>query len=151
VPFTDAQIAIRDNCGDEFTTIVMRRVMMYIAEALATRASCQALVTGESMGQVASQTIQSLAVTDCAASLPIFRPLIGMDKTEVIEAARRIGTYDVSILPYEDCCTLFTPKHPKTKPKLDEVLAQESRISNLPELVSRAVEGAEYLTVAPDK
>ena len=147
VPYTDVQIAIRDNCQEEYLTIVMRRTMMYIAEILAGRTSSQAIVTGESMGQVASQTILSLAVTDCAASVPIFRPLIGMDKSEVIDMARRIGTYDVSILPFDDCCTLFTPKHPKTRPKLDAVLYQESKISGLTELVNSAASNAERLTI----
>ena len=147
VPYTDVQIAIRDNCQEEYLTIVMRRTMMYIAEILAARTSSQAIVTGESMGQVASQTIQSLAVTDCAASVPIFRPLIGMDKSEVIDLARRIGTYDVSILPFDDCCTLFTPKHPKTRPKLDAVLYQEGKIAGLTELVNSAASNAERLTI----
>ena len=147
VPYTDVQLAIRDNCREEFLTIVMRRTMMYIADILAKETASQALVTGESMGQVASQTIQSLAVTDCAASVPIFRPLIGMDKSEVIDLARKIGTFETSILPYEDCCTVFTPKHPKTKPKLDEVLAQEARISGLRELVQKAATDTESIAV----
>jgi len=150
VPFTDVQLAIRDNCREELSTIVMRRAMMYIAEIIAGNATAQAIVTGESMGQVASQTIQSLAVTDCATALPVFRPLIGMDKLEVIGYARRIGTYDTSILPYDDCCTLFTPKHPKTKPKLDEVLAQEARVSGLAGMVREAADNAERLIVYPD-
>ena len=147
VPYTGVQIAIRDSCREEYLTIVMRRTMMYIAEKLAGLASAQALVTGESMGQVASQTIQSLAVTDCAAAIPIFRPLIGMDKSEVIDLARNIGTYDVSILPYEDCCTVFTPKRPKTRPRLDAVLYQEGKIGNLDDLVGEAAGNAERLVI----
>ena len=147
VPYTDVQIAIRDYCREEYLTIVMRRTMMYIAEKIAGQASAQALVTGESMGQVASQTIQSLAVTDCAATIPVFRPLIGMDKSEVIDIARTIGTYDVSILPYEDCCTVFTPKHPKTRPQLDAVLYQEGRIGNLGGLIDEAVGNTERITI----
>ena len=150
IPFTDIQLAIRDNCDQEYLTIVMRRVMMYIADIIAGRTSSQALVTGESMGQVASQTIQSLAVTDCAASIPIFRPLIGMDKMEVVDAARKIGTYDTSILPYEDCCTVFTPKHPKTRPKLDDTLSQEARIGGLSELIKIAADKNERLIIRPD-
>ena len=147
VPFTDVQTAIRDCCRDEYTTIVMRRAMIVIAGALADRLSAQALVTGESMGQVASQTIQSLAVTDCAADIPIFRPLIGMDKVEVIGAARKIGTFETSILPYEDCCTVFTPKHPRTKPRINDVLAQEALVVNLQGLVDMAAENTETIVL----
>jgi len=149
VPFTDALLAIRDNCREEYLTIVMRRVMMYITEKLAATSYAQAIVTGESMGQVASQTIQSLAVTDCATAIPVFRPLIGMDKSEVIDIARRIGTFDTSIQPFDDCCALFTPKHPKTRPKLGDVLAQEALIGNLSDLVNAAAEGAERIKINP--
>lgn len=147
VPFTETQLAIRDNCAAEYMTIVMRRIMMYIAEILANKASAQALVTGESMGQVASQTIHGLSVTDCAAAIPIFRPLIGMDKAEIIGLARMIGTYETSILPFEDCCTIFTPKHPKTRPKLEEVLAQEAKIGDLAKLIKTAAAEAERLII----
>jgi thiamine biosynthesis protein ThiI len=150
VPFTDAQLAVRDNCREEFSTIVMRRLMMFIADAIARQSGSLALVTGESMGQVASQTILGLSATDRATDFPIFRPLIGMDKHEIVEYARRIGTFETSILPYEDCCTVFTPKHPKTKPKLAEVEAEEARIPDLAGLVRAAAEGAESVLVRPD-
>ena len=145
VPFTDVQLAVRDSCREEYMTIVTRRAMMLIADIAAKKASAQALVTGESMGQVASQTILSLAATDCAPSIPVFRPLIGMDKNEVIEYARRIGTFETSILPYDDCCTLFAPKHPRTKPRIADVLAEEARIANLAELVKDAADRAELV------
>jgi len=147
VPFTDLQLTIRDNCRDELLTIVTRRAMMFISDILAGASSSQALITGESMGQVASQTIMGLAVTNDAAQRPVFRPLIGMDKSEIIECARNIGTYDTSILPYEDCCTLFTPKRPKTKPKLDEVLAEEAKIPNYKSLIANAAENAEIIKI----
>ena len=149
IPFTGVQEALRDNCAEEYLTIVMRRTMMYIANAVAAETSSQALVTGESMGQVASQTMQGLCVTDHAAEYPVFRPLIGLDKTEVIGYAVKIGTYETSILPYDDCCSLFSPKHPKTKPKLEDALYQESRISSLPELLRAAAAGRECVMVGP--
>lgn len=116
VCFTDIQEAIRDHCPEEMFTLVMRRHMMRIASALAEKENAQALITGESVGQVASQTIYALGCTDQAAALPVFRPCIGLDKTEIIELSRKIDTFDISIQPYEDCCTIFTPKHPKTRP-----------------------------------
>lgn len=116
VPFTHIQEEIRKNCPEELFTLVMRRFMMRIASAVALRENCGALVTGESVGQVASQTIPAIACTDALASLPVFRPVIGMDKDEIIEIARRIDTFDISIQPYEDCCTVFTPRHPRTRP-----------------------------------
>ncbi len=127
VPYTDVQLAIHENCRDELGTVIMRRSMMRIAEILARKNGCSALVTGESVGQVASQTMAAMYCTDNAANIPVFRPLIGMDKVEVIERARNIDTFETSIQPYEDCCTVFTPKHPKTKPCLDEVLAEEEK------------------------
>ena len=128
VPFTDIQLAINENCREDLSTVIMRRSMMRIAERLARKYGCSALVTGESLGQVASQTMQAIYCTDAAAAMPVFRPLIGMDKMEVVAVARRIGTFDTSILPYEDCCTVFTPKHPRTRPQLHEILEQEAKV-----------------------
>ena len=150
VPFTDLLLAIRDNCHEEYMTLVMRRFMMVIAERAAEKNDAQALITGESMGQVASQTILSLGVTNRAATLPIFRPLIGMDKCEVIALAEKIGTYETSILPFEDCCTVFTPKHPKTKPKLSDVVKQELCIPGAEKMVEAAVRGIETIVVRQD-
>ena len=127
VPFTEVQLAIDSNCREELSTVLMRRSMMRIAERAARKNGCSALVTGESVGQVASQTMQALYCTDNAADMPVFRPLIGMDKMEVVAVSRRIGTFETSILPYEDCCTVFTPKHPKTRPSLNEVLEEEKK------------------------
>lgn len=127
VPFTKIQELLRDNCPEEFFTILMRRLMMEIAQRICEREGIQALVTGESLGQVASQTMYAMVCTDAVCRLPVFRPCIGLDKSEIVETARKIDTFDTSILPYEDCCTVFTPKHPRTKPKLAEVeKAQES-------------------------
>ena len=115
VPFTEIQEQIRDKCPEEYFTIIMRRVMMMISARIAGSQNCHALITGESVGQVASQTMYALACTDCAADMPVFRPCIGMDKDEIIAISRKIDTFETSIEPYEDCCTVFTPKHPKTK------------------------------------
>ena len=117
VPFTRIQEEIKDKCPEELFTILMRRYMMRISEKIATDNECGALITGESVGQVASQTLYALACTDSVVSMPVFRPLIGMDKTEVVTVSRKIDTFDISVLPFEDCCTVFTPKHPRTKPK----------------------------------
>ncbi|MBR2404504.1 MAG: tRNA 4-thiouridine(8) synthase ThiI, partial [Clostridia bacterium] len=114
VPFTDIQLQIRDKCPEEHLTLVMRRFMMQISQRIAEKRGCSALITGESIGQVASQTMGALAVTDDAVTMPVFRPLIGMDKEEIVEISRKIDTYETSILPYEDCCTVFTPRHPST-------------------------------------
>ena len=130
-------------------TIVMRRVMMMIAEIIAGKNGAQALVTGESMGQVASQTMQSLCVTNAVVKMPVFRPLIGMDKNEVVELARKIGTFETSIQPYEDCCTVFTPKHPKTKPKIEAVEYEEQKF-DLNGLIKAAVDNTECLTLYYD-
>lgn len=139
VPFTEIQEEIRKNCPEELFTIIMRRFMMQIAERIAQKNECAALITGESLGQVASQTIYAISCTDEACSLPVFRPLIGMDKDEIITVARKIGTFETSIQPYEDCCTVFTPKHPRTRPVLKFVkLAQESL--DCEALIARAVE-----------
>ena len=128
VGFTHVQEQIRDLCPEEYFTIIMRRYMMKIAERIAREEGCGALVTGESLAQVASQTLYALGCTDVAAELPVLRPVIGMDKNEIIAVARRIGTFETSILPYEDCCTVFTPRHPRTRPKLREVLRAEERL-----------------------
>ena len=128
VGFTHVQEQIRDLCPEEYFTIIMRRYMMKIAERIAREEGCGALVTGESVAQVASQTLYALGCTDVAAELPVLRPVIGRDKNENIAVARRIGTFETSILPYEDCCTVFTPRHPRTRPKLREVLRAEERL-----------------------
>lgn len=122
------QEAIVQHCPEDETTILVRRFMMKIAERIANAAGCQMLITGESLGQVASQTSDSLVVTDNAVSMPVMRPLIAMDKTQIIEIAQEIGTFDTSILPYEDCCTVFLPKHPVTKPRLEKILESESKL-----------------------
>ncbi|MGB9780020.1 tRNA uracil 4-sulfurtransferase ThiI [Caldanaerobacter sp.] len=128
VHFTDLQLEIYEKCPARLTTIIMRRMMMKIAEKIAQKNGSLALITGESLGQVASQTIESLYVTNSSVSLPVFRPLIGMDKREIIDIAQKIGTYEISIRPYEDCCTIFVPKHPATKPKLERVLEAEEKM-----------------------
>ena len=125
VSFTKIQEAIRDNCPEEFFTLIMRRFMMEISQRIATHDGCGALITGENLGQVASQTMEAMAVTGAVVDIPIFMPLVGMDKEEIVTIARKICTLDTSILPYEDCCTVFTPKHPKTKPTLAQVVNAE--------------------------
>ena len=142
VPFTEIQLEINAKCPEEQMTVIMRRIMMYISDKVARRHNCKALVTGESLGQVASQTMDALAVTDNASTMPVFRPLIGMDKEEIVTISRKIGAFETSILPYEDCCTVFTPKHPNTKPKLDKILESESALA-VDELVERAIDGIE--------
>lgn len=146
VPFTKIQQEIRAGCKEEYFTLVMRRMMMRIAEQAAEKQDCGALITGESLGQVASQTMEALQVTGAVCTLPVFRPLIGMDKEEIVARARAIGTFDTSILPYEDCCTVFTPKHPRTKPRLEFVEAEESRL-DVGALVAEAVNGVERITL----
>ena len=148
VPFTKMQEAIRDNCPEELFTVIMRRMMMKIAEKLAQRSDCAALITGESLAQVASQTVQAIACTDVACQMPVLRPLIGMDKEEIIRIARKIDTFETSILPYEDCCTVFTPKHPRTRPKLAMVEEAEAAFDFAP-MLEEAVEGAERLRIDP--
>ena len=138
VPFTEIQEALRDNCPEEYFTIIMRRLMMKIANIICEEKDYKALITGESVGQVASQTLMALACTDRASEVPVFRPVIGMDKKEIVEIARRIDTFETSILPYEDCCTVFTPKHPKTKPVISEVEAAENAFDFTP-LIEKAV------------
>ncbi|MBQ7835315.1 MAG: tRNA 4-thiouridine(8) synthase ThiI [Ruminiclostridium sp.] len=138
VPFTEIQEALRDNCPEEYFTIIMRRLMMKIANKICAEKDYKALITGESVGQVASQTLMALACTDKASDVPVFRPVIGMDKKEIVEIARRIDTFETSILPYEDCCTVFTPKHPKTKPVISEVEEAEQGFDFEP-LLEKAV------------
>lgn len=146
VPFTDIQLAINEKCSPELGTIIMRRSMMRIAEYISRHTGCSAMITGESIGQVASQTMQAIYCTDLAAQMPVFRPLIGMDKMEVVEIARRIGTYETSILPYEDCCTVFVAKHPKTRPNLNEIIIEETRV-DFTALEDIAYENVEILEV----
>lgn len=143
VPFTAVQEAIRDHCPEDIFTVIMRRCMMKIAEQIATAEGCGALITGESMAQVASQTMQALACTDVACTLPVLRPVIGMDKDEIVKIAYKIDTFETSILPYEDCCTVFTPKHPKTKPQLRYVLAAEAALDELEQMLETAAGQAE--------
>ena len=128
VSLTHIQEELVKACEEDYFTLLLRRYMMTIAERIAKEKGCMALITGESLGQVASQTMQALGVTDAAVSLPVFRPCIGMDKEEIVTVARKIGTFETSIQPYEDCCTVFTPKHPRTKPELEKVLAQENKL-----------------------
>jgi thiamine biosynthesis protein ThiI len=146
VPFTHIQEEIRDKCPEEYFTLIMRRFMMRIAEKIALQNGCKAIVTGENLGQVASQTMEAMACTQAVISLPVLQPLVGMDKEEIITAARRIGTFETSILPYEDCCTVFTPKHPKTKPKVWDV-AQAESILDIDALVDEALAGTERIWV----
>lgn len=146
VPFTHIQEEIRDKCPEEYFTIIMRRFMMRIAQVIAERNGCGAIVTGENLGQVASQTMEAMAVTEDCAGLPVFRPCIGMDKEDIISIARKIGTFETSILPYEDCCTVFTPKHPRTKPRLDCVVEAEAAL-DIDALVKEAVENTERVRI----
>ena len=146
VGFTEIQEAIRDHCREEYFTIIMRRFMMRISEAIARDHGAKCLVTGENLGQVASQTMDAMAVTGAVVHMPMFHPLIGMDKEEIVSIARRIGTLETSILPYEDCCTVFTPKHPKTKPVLEAVEAEEARL-DVEGLIARAIENTEKVQV----
>lgn len=147
VPFTEIQEAIRDYCPEDYFTLVMRRIMMKISEEIAKNQNCMALITGESVGQVASQTIYALGCTDNATNMPVFRPCIGMDKEEIIKISRNIDTFETSIQPYEDCCTVFTPKHPKTKPKVQDVIDAENKIPNLDEMMKKAMETAKRVFI----
>ena len=144
VPFTHIQEEIRANCPEEYFTLIMRRFMMRISEKIAEQNGCKALITGENLGQVASQTMEALRVTEECISLPVLRPLIGMDKTDIVQIARKIGTFDTSILPYEDCCTVFTPRHPRTKPRLEDVLTVES-VLDIDALVNEAFNNREII------
>ena len=144
VNFTDIQICIYDNCPHDQLTIIMKRIFFQIAERLAEKDDCQAIVTGESIGQVSSQTMQSLGVIDNAVQCPVYRPVIGMDKQEIVEYSQKIGTFETSIEPYEDCCTIFVDKHPVTKPKLASIEKSEKHlIGKVEELIDKAVETAE--------
>ena len=147
VPYTKPQEYIRDNAPDVLFTVLMRRSMLRIAKLVADQSEMEALITGESLAQVASQTMQAIACTDAAQDLPILRPLIGMDKTEIIAISRKIGTFDTSIEPYEDCCTIFTPPHPKTKPSLAEIEAAEAGMPGLAELEKIAAETVEKIPI----
>ena len=139
VPFTEIQETIRKKCPEDNFTIIMRRLMMKISERIARDKKCQALITGESLGQVASQTIGAIACTDAAANMPVFRPLIGMDKQEIIDISYKIDTFETSIEPYEDCCTVFTPKHPRTKPVLERIEDAEAK-GEFDEMIERALQ-----------
>lgn len=145
VPFTEIQEAIRDNCPEELFTLIMRRLMMEIAQRVAESYGFQALVTGESIGQVASQTMSALVTTDAVCRIPVFRPCICLDKKEIVDISYKIGTFDISIEPYEDCCTVFTPKHPKTQPTLDEVQKAQAMFDFEP-LIEKAVSGISFKT-----
>ena len=146
VPFTEFQEAIRDKCPEDLFTIIMRRMMVLCAQQIASHTGCGTLITGESLGQVASQTLGAIACTDEAATMPVFRPLIGMDKDEIISISRKIDTFEISILPFEDCCTVFTPRHPRTRPKLPDVIEAESRL-DVDALVERAVAGVRKIII----
>ncbi|MEG1550173.1 MAG: tRNA uracil 4-sulfurtransferase ThiI [Ruthenibacterium sp.] len=145
VPYTKPQEFIRDTAPEELFTVLMRRSMMRITRMLCDKENAEAIITGESLAQVASQTLRAIACTDAAQDLPVFRPCIGMDKTEIIDIARRIGTFETSILPYEDCCTIFTPAHPRTKPHLDEIESAERLM--MPELAELEAAAAENTLV----
>lgn len=146
VNFTDIQITLRDECPADMMTIIMRRMMMRIADQFAQQKGIKALITGESLGQVASQTLEALVTTDIVATRPVFRPLIGMDKDDTTLIARKIGTFETSILPFEDCCTVFVAKHPKTHPSLNSALAAEQKL-NLDELVQQGLASIEHLSI----
>lgn len=143
VPFTEIQDMIAEKCPEEYFTLIMRRMMMRISERLAQKSGSLALITGESLGQVASQTLPALVTTDAVANIPVLRPLIGMDKEEIIRISRKIDAFETSILPYEDCCTVFTPKHPKTRPTLASCEEAESAL-NIEELIEKAIADTEY-------
>lgn len=149
VPFTKLQEKIKDECPEELFTIIMRRLMMQISERIAEKYECQALITGESLGQVASQTIGALSCTDEATDMLVFRPLIGMDKQEIIDIAYKIDTYDISIEPYEDCCTVFTPKHPRTRPVLKYVKEAQEK-PNFEPLVEEALQNLKVTRISAD-
>ncbi len=146
VGFTQIQEAIRDNCPEEYFTLIMRRFMMEISQRIAMEDGCRALITGENLGQVASQTMEAMAVTGAVVDIPIFMPLIGMDKEEIVTIARKIGTMETSVLPYEDCCTVFTPKHPKTKPTIGQLTNAEKKLDR-EALIGQALETVEKITV----
>ena len=142
------QEQIVENCPEEETTILVRRFMMRIAQKIAENTGCGMLITGENLGQVASQTAESLIVTDSCVTMPVMRPLIAMDKVDIMDKAQEIGTYETSIQPYEDCCTVFLPKHPVTKPRLERILASEGRL-DCEALIAAAVEAEEIIDILP--
>ena len=146
VPFAEIQEEIRRNCPEDHFTLIMRRFMMRIAEDIAAHNECKAIVTGENLGQVASQTMEAMACTQAVTHLPVLQPLIGMDKRDIVKIARDIGTFDTSILPYEDCCTVFTPRHPKTRPTVAEVAEAEAAL-DIDALVREAVDGIERIRI----
>ncbi len=148
VPFTRIQTEIRDKCPEEYFTLIMRRFMMRIAQAIADRNGAKALVTGENLGQVASQTMEALGCTEAVCRVPVLRPLIGFDKEEIVQLARKIGTFELSTLPYEDCCTVFTPRHPRTKPRIEAVEEAEA-VLDTDALVREALEGIERVRIEP--
>lgn len=145
VPFTEIQEAIKKHCPEEYFTVIMRRLMMEIAQKIAAKDNCLALITGESVGQVASQTMQGIQVINAVCDLPVLRPLAGMDKAEIIERAEKIGTFEISIRPYEDCCTVFVAKHPVTKPRLNYIEKAEHKLTELDRLLEEAVANAEII------
>ena len=146
IPFTHIQEEIRDKCPEEFFTLIMRRFMMRLAQSVAEANGCGALVTGENLGQVASQTMEALRCTEAPLDLPVLRPLIGFDKEQIIGIARQLDTFETSILPYEDCCTVFTPRHPRTKPKPEEVEAAEA-VLDVEGLCREALENTERIPI----
>ncbi len=146
VPFTSIQEEIRDKCPEELFTIIMRRFMMRIAERIAELNACGAIITGENLGQVASQTMEAMSVTQECISIPVLRPVVCFDKRDIVRMSEEIGTFDTSILPYEDCCTIFTPKHPRTKPRLAQVIAAES-VLDIDALIAGALENIERIKI----
>ena len=145
VSFTKLQLAIHEHCPAEYSTVIMRRYMMKIAQAIAAKENSLGLITGESIGQVASQTLEALYCTDSAVNMPVFRPLIGMDKQEIVDIATKIGTFETSSLPFEDCCTVFTPKHPSTRPALERIEKAEESLPNAQELMEEAISEVEII------
>lgn len=146
VPFTEIQEKIKDECPEDIFTVIMRRMMMRVAQKIAAKERAGALITGESVGQVASQTMPAIACTEAVCEIPVFRPLIGMDKDEVIEISRKIETFDISILPYEDCCTVFTPRHPRTRPTIDYVEKAETAFDWAP-MIEEAAANARFVLI----
>ncbi len=148
VNFTDIQLYIYDQCPHDELTIIMRRYMMKIAQHFAEESGCLGLITGESIGQVASQTMQSLAATNEVCTMPVYRPLIGFDKQEIVEVSEKIGTYETSIQPFEDCCTIFVAKHPVTKPNINIIKKSEEKLAEkIDELVQTAIDTVEVIEV----
>jgi thiamine biosynthesis protein ThiI len=148
INFTDIQLYIYEKCPHDELTIIMRRYMMRIAEEIAKKNGCMGLITGESIGQVASQTMQSLMATNEVCTIPVYRPLIGFDKQEIVEISEKIDTYETSILPYEDCCTIFVAKHPVTKPNLNVIRIHEQNLEeNIDNLVNTALETDEVIEI----